>query len=272
MKANKALASLRNAMKRALQSSKKANNNVEDVVPNMVKAMLEVEPKSTDGRINVPRVTTVTTDGVMRPKTVTITVLPAEVFQKLERVTGVLAHIRWTSKQLKGETKNAISSFKAGIRNTFSDVLKLTIPDFVCNLPLPSEHSQIGQVIFAPQTFALTEHFSNVGVTPYCTNEHRILYEGGYMMAGVQLSDIPGDTLTQKIENVCGVGLGNFMSQVQVKQNGAFFVVHDEIGSVLTIPAGFLTITCGKWEQGEGASGVRFSFLTLRVCHTPQPS
>eukprot|EP00959_Pyramimonas_sp_CCMP1952_P383187 8029271-Pyramimonas_sp.AAC.1 len=53
-----------------------------------------------------------------------------------------------------------------------------------------------------PQHWAMTESHLHFGPTPHGVSEVRYLLEGGYVMAGVRLSALPGENLQAKTEKL----------------------------------------------------------------------
>ena len=88
-----------------------------------------------------------------------------------------------------------------------------------------------------------------------------MLLNGAYMMCGVKLTSVAGETLTNKIESAMGAGLEKFVQDSQEADVG-FFAVHDEIGSIITVPAGYLVFLLGNHDaDGTGAYGIRWGAL-----------
>ena len=133
----------------------------------------------------------------------------------------------------------------------------------ICNVNvLPKERSALAESVFGCQAFGQIEKFCNIGCNPFGISETRLLLDGAYLVAGVKVSEVPGTTLKNKIESLLtGPGMERFVGLAQEPLHG-FMKVHDEVGTLVSTPENHIVLTCGLFEEdGEGASGIRWSYL-----------
>ena len=112
------------------------------------------------------------------------------------------------------------------------------------------------QDIFNVQMYLMTREHSGVALTAFCLPEVRIGFKGVLIMSGVLLSELEGDTLKKKIENVGTMNINEYMKVV--KKNGFAFSLSP--GQACVVPPGFVVLSFV--EGAEAAEGARWSFLS----------
>ena len=129
---------------------------------------------------------------------------------------------------------------------------------------MPLAETPLQQLAFDPQHFGATSRHKYVGMTPYGLCEARYLMKGGYIAAGVPRAKVPGATLQSQIEHIFTAdGSKEFVKEAS--EGDGFFCQHDEDGTVLTLPQGYIIAVAG-WAQPEadkeaGPFGIRWSFV-----------
>ena len=210
--------------------------------------------------------------GVSRSQVQAIQTVPFSDFDRIKKVATVVQHHRWTMKQVTSSKTLtcAMSQFKPATRTALADALRKAMPQQLYPLSLPSEYAALSHSVFSPQAWAQQEQFKNISVTPYGIADTRLLASGAYMVAGVPLDEVDGDTLEAKIRSLStGTGKTKFLNNCKQQGNGqpnpsgGFLARHDQAGTLLTIPAGHLLLMTGMYEdEGEGSQGIRWSYLS----------
>ena len=117
------------------------------------------------------------------------------------------------------------------------------------------------------QNWVFNNTHTNFGALPYGVGEVRYLLDGSYMVGGVKLKKVPGDTLRKKVEHVVSQqGLRQFLELADGEHG--FWCVHDAINSCLVIPPGYMVAESGRFSNekmdADGAHGVCWGFLDLK--------
>ena len=73
-------------------------------------------------------------------------------------------------------------------------------------------------------------------------------------MLGVKLEVVKGDTLKQKLDHIFTAD-GSTTFVMQANSGDGFWCVHDEPNAMMTVPAGYITATLGKYSSDKDANG-----------------
>jgi hypothetical protein len=173
-------------------------------------------------------------------------IVATDSLHELANIAGLQGHMKWTKRQCGGTT--ATSQFKPMVSKSISGSLKKLV-SWSINIPaISKEQSALTDAVYAPQAWALTEEFSNVGVTPYGISEMRLLLDGSYCIAGVKIDKIDGADISEKIQNcLTKAGMQAFMTSSKDPTKG-FACLHDEAGAILHVPPEHIIMTTGSFD------------------------
>ena len=179
------------------------------------------------------------------------------------------AHGKWLRKETeKSETKYATSAYRPIISKNVLEVFTKAAPTTLSKIALPSDMAVVKEDVFMPQHWAMSNTYLNVGMLAYGVGEMRYLIDGSYMMAGVKLDCIEGDTMQKKIEGVLSqAGMRAFMRDTEDETKG-FWTIHDTPHSVVMVPRGMVIVTSGLHagsdkEDNQGAVGIRWGWMNV---------
>ena len=270
---NRAISAFRLAVKNAGKSPKK-KTKIEVLGDRAEKPRLTIELEklladslSTDGRLHVE----VAASWGQASKTVPCYVTcNAQLTVDLKGVSGVAAHAKWIRQELaKSENQalgGALSVYRPTVFKAATKVLQKGCKgSFVSDMPFGPSHTALKDDLFGVQHWLMDNTHTNVGATAFGIGEVRYLINGSYMLAGVLLSELPGNSLQEKIERTLSAeGLTEFMAACKNVESG-FFMVHDAANTCVRIPPGYLVTTSSMHaafgSDTSGANGIRWGWI-----------
>lgn len=186
---------------------------------------------------------------------------------QLTKNSGISGHAKWLRKQIGKDESSptcAMAAYRPQIAKVVYSYVRKHLEPLLSKVALPSEHEALRDEIFNPQAWSICEEHTQINVLPYGCTEVRYLCQGSYMVAGVQLSALSGDSMKDKLDKLqSDSGMKNLLQKAKEPEAG-FWVVHDEPNTALIIPAGYLVIVTGNYNKAkeeDGANGMRWSFL-----------
>ncbi len=228
---NKAVASFRKALKRAMKELSKTRQGEAAFdgmeVPLIVRQFLsEDETKWSEGT------GVLTGPKLLENKKVFVDKSASHDFIiKLSHLSGFRGHAKWLEKHLHGlDGTTASSDYKPAVCNGVQKLLQETHKGFLSSVAFPKDKEGLKPIIFAPQHVRSKQTHYHIGVTPFGVTEMRVLLEGFYCVAGVPWDALKGTTLQDKTHYVLS-DEGNiaFIENAVTASHGGFFVRHEEV-------------------------------------------
>lgn len=268
-----AVAAFRAAVKRALKkNTKKGKNGAEEESSKTHVACIEIMAlvkAASDGMQNVFRLDHL---APFNDQTVGLIRTPVEMSADLHKLQALKLHASWVQKQVlraDSTSRYGMAAYKPALAKQVTRLLKTHLPNYLCNIPLPADVAGLKDEIFAPQHWAMTGTHFQVAMNPYGVGEMRLLQSGAYIVAGVKAEDLVGDSMIAKMERlVLDAGAKEFAKLCKESGKG-FFIQHDEEGSIVYIPSGYVVLSTGNAiiadgddaSGAPGAHGLRWGFL-----------
>eukprot|EP00959_Pyramimonas_sp_CCMP1952_P350466 7342590-Pyramimonas_sp.AAC.1 len=187
-------------------------------------------------------------------------------FEMTAMTSQLMSHAKWMKKQLKDGVTSGTSQYKPALGKKVEEAIVTHHPHAQGFKPcLLRGHSlNMKNEIFGFQHWAVGDTHLFVGPSAYGIGEARLLLGGAIIVAGVLISELPGEDLRQKIQGaLTSGGSETFINLVRTPGKG-FLCVHDEPHSVLCIPNAYLVATTPVPDPNDptnGACGVRWGLM-----------
>ena len=194
-------------------------------------------------------------------------VLGVNELKALTKVVGVSTHQEWLTKQLtkpdgQGEARtSAMSHFRSKTRDQLQTDVAKHLRDFFLPIHAPSDKKELVKEIFDVQAYSQLSNHCYTGLLPYGVAECRLLTEGACILMGIPLEYVEGEDL-QKKENFIWKpqGAASMRARLQQNKDKIWLHRHEEIGSVVYIPAGHFVCVVGLHDVDcTVCTGLRWS-------------
>jgi hypothetical protein len=142
--------------------------------------------------------------------------MPASMKAALAKLNTLTSHVKWLFKQMaKDEAMTtATAAYRPQLLKQVVPIVRKEAEALMSNIVMPSELESLRDDIFLPQHWALQEHHLHTGALPYACSEVRYLIDGTYLIAGVKFSDLPGESLKDKLDKIgTSAGMAAFIAK-----------------------------------------------------------
>ena len=195
--------------------------------------------------------------------------LPGAFKAEVTAGNGFQGHAKWFKKHMSSQTPPLTASgsfFRGPIAKKMTAYVRKYLPDEVLIKDICGEHSQLNKVLFDLQQFHVTDQHHLVSPVPFAVPECRYLVEGSYNILGWPVNVVQGETLEEKMNAIRSDETAKqYHDMACAGEQGSFYFVHAEPGTVVLIPSGCIACICGAWgiekENQGGALGLRWGCL-----------
>ena len=269
--ANKSMQAFRAAAKAALKKSKKGKGA--QAVPLALPPLTAGIVGQLNNRDSVNVIRQQSSLRLSNPEKCYLLVLPDESVTAFIKQPGLAQTAKWLRKQVTNEidpseAENKVTTAMASYRPALAKAINKLAADqckgFYTRLQLPSEYESLRDEVFGAQHWILTEPHVQTGFLPHAVSEVRLLLGGSYYVAGVKVEHMPGDTLKAKLEGLMTSAGQTAFANKAIDPAMGYCAVHDESGTCMVIPAGYITLVSGSHsndEKADGAHGIRWGLL-----------
>lgn len=179
---------------------------------------------------------------------------------------GIQSMGRWLLKQVgkEGKSPTAMGGYRPQVGKQVGALVKKHCAPLVSSIAVRSEQAALMEEIFGVQQWVMTEQHLHIAPLAYGVSEVRFLAAGSYLAAGVRLESLKGSNMKEKMDGLAtDAGLKDFVKKAAISGEG-FVTLHEEAGTCLVIPAGYVVAISGKHSEDEdGASGLRWGSLDI---------
>ena len=201
--------------------------------------------------------------------------LPGAFKSEVTAGNGFQAHAKWFKKHMSSQTPPLTASssfFKATVTKKMTSHVQKYAPKELLMNEMCGELTELNKTLFGVQQFHITDQHHLIAPTPFAVPECRYLVEGSYTILGWPVDKVEGETLEAKINAIRSEQTAKqYHDMAAAGEQGSFYYVHAEPGTLVLIPSGCIACICGAWgiekENQCGALGLRWGCLPQTAGH-----